>query len=121
MSLQFENAKAESQFDHYAEAWIKKYRCPDAADLAAIMQRAHDNLAGALPSVSAFERAYRELYAEGEVQLVTARFIEQTVAQPEVLTAEEYHRIPAAESARRYKTSPGFKASVDALIARKLI
>ena len=82
------------------------------------MQRAHDNLRGALPSVAAFERAYRELYAEGEVQLATEKFAEQVAVQPDVLTAEAYYKIPAAETARLYMASPVFKKQVDALIAK---
>lgn len=114
----FDSIKQEKEFDAAATAWIQKYRNPPQADMLEIMRRVLSyNRAVA---VSSFERAYRELVAEEAIGITTEKF-EQAAAQPDVLTAEAYHRIPAAEIARKYMYDRNFKASVDSLIARKLI
>jgi len=114
--MQFETLK---DFDHFAAEWLTKYRHPGTEDLAKVMERAHE--IGGLPCVSLFERAYRELYAAGEVKLAMEKIVEPVVAKPEVLTVEEYRKIPASQIARKYMIDKVFKSQVDSLIARKLI
>jgi hypothetical protein len=117
--MQFETIKEEKEFDAACSAWLHKYRHPDTADLAIVMQRAAE--LGGHPCVSLFERAYRELYAEGQVKPATEKLVEPVVAKPEVLTAEAYRKIPASQVARKYMTDRGFKSQVDALIKNREI
>jgi hypothetical protein len=74
--MKFNSEQHEAQFDRAADEWIRRYRNPGVEDLAAILQRAHENLNGAFPAVSAFERAYRELVAEGEVAICDQKYTE---------------------------------------------
>lgn len=115
----FQDHKLEAEFDAACSAWLQKYRHPKTQDLALVMKRAVE--IGGLPCVSLFERAYRELHAEGEVAMVTEKLVEPIVVKPEALTAEEYRKIPASQVARKYMTDRSFKAQVDNLIARKEI
>jgi hypothetical protein len=117
----FEDPKQEREFDAYASKWLLTIRRPPAEDLAKVLVRAHENLNGGLPSVATFERAWRELYQEGTVQLVLEPIKVEAVAKPEVLTAELYRKIPASQVARKYMTHKEFKKSVDRLIARREI
>jgi hypothetical protein len=119
--MEFETLQQEKQFDHFASEWISRYRHPGREDLAKVMQRAHENLAGNLPSVSAFERAYRELHSEGEVELVTEKLVEPVVAVRQRLTVDEYNSMRASDITRKYISDRTFKADVDDLIKRKLI
>jgi hypothetical protein len=119
--MEFENQKAEADFDSYAAQWLLRYRHPGTEALALVMQRAYDNLAGALPSVSAFERGYRELYAEGRLKLVTEKLVEPVMPVRQKLTVEEYRAMRADSVARKYMVDREFKRDVDSLIARKLI
>jgi hypothetical protein len=123
MPLQFESLQHEKDFDHACSLFLERHRFPGRDDLAKIMQRAHDNLAatGLPPSPSAFERAFLELHSEGEVALVTEKLVESLVEKPEVLTVEDYRKLPASTVARRYLVDRDFRKSVDSLIARKLI
>lgn len=69
--------------------------------------------AGALPAA---DRVLRPASSTGMPP--TRRFEPSTaVAHVPVLTAEEYHAIPASTMKMRYQREPAFKAQVDALIA----
>lgn len=115
----FQDLKEEKEFDAACSAWLKKYRHPGTSDLAKVLQRACR--IGGFPCASLFERAYRELHAEGEVALVMEKLVEPVVTESAILTAEEYRKIPASQVARRYMADREFKKSVDRLIARKEI
>ncbi len=105
-------------FDECAAEWLLKYRAPSTEDLARVMERAC-SYGRSVPSVSLLERAYRELLSEGKVALVTEKIVPPpTAVEPEVLTAEAYRKIPAAEIARRYMLDRSFKAQVDTLISQ---
>jgi hypothetical protein len=119
MKMQFESSKQEREFDHFAAEWLQRYRHPGTADLAKVMERAAE--IGGLPCVSLFERAWRELFSEGAVAMVTEKLVEPQVEKPEVLTAEAYKKIPASRVTRLYMTDRSFKAQVDSLISRRLI
>jgi hypothetical protein len=119
--MQFDTLKQEQEFDHYAAEFLLTKRNPSAADMALVMQRAFDNLNGAPASVSAFERAYRELYASGAVALVTEKLVEPIVQVRQRLTAEEYHAMPASLATRKYSNDRQFKSDVDALVAARKI
>ena len=124
MSLRFENLSEEKAFDHAASEWIIRYRYPGVEPTALVLQRAYDNLTAAklAPSVSAFERAYRELLFEKQVPLALTplEVPPESVKEPE-LTVEAYHALPAAEIAKRYLRGGAFRAGVDKLIAEKKI
>jgi hypothetical protein len=122
MSLQFESAQQEKAFDAAVSQWIRQTRYPGTTALALVMERAQASLkaAGLPPSVSALERAYRELYAEKAVPLVTEKLVVPD-AEP-TLTAEAYHKIPASEVARRLlRGDSKFRDQINSLIERKLI
>jgi hypothetical protein len=79
------------------------------------------------PRVSSFEqrrryatdkefKRYYDMYAD---QQLKARIAQEGAVVS--LTAEEYHRLPAATTVTRYRREPGFKAAVDSLIKRGLI
>jgi hypothetical protein len=102
-------------------AWLLKYRHPGTEDLARVMERVEE-IAGTLPpSVTLFEKAYRQLYAEQAVSLVVEKMKVPEVQVRSPLTLDEYRKIPASQVARRYMQDKDFKADVDDLIKRKLI
>ena len=79
------------------------------------------------PRVSSFEqrrryatdpvfKKYYDAYANQQLKAKIAQ--EDAVVS---LTAEEYHRLPAATIVTRYRREPRFKSAVDALIAKGLI
>lgn len=119
MSLTFQTASQEQEFDRVAADWVRKYRSPSADDFALIIQRAHENLRDAWPSISAFERAYRELVAEDGVAVCNEKYAEPQPASPAnaPLTAEAYRKLSANEVIRRYRNDRVFKGQIDALVA----
>jgi hypothetical protein len=117
MKLEFATARQEQEFDHCAQQWIRKYRSPSAEDMALIMVRAHENNNGATPSISAFERAYRELVAEGRMSICNEKYTEPVVVKRKHLTVEEYRLLAAQEVARRFMRDPFFAADVNKLIS----
>jgi hypothetical protein len=117
----FEDPKQEREFDACAAQWLLRYRSPAPEALCLIVQRVVDDLGEGLISIAHFEKAYRQMYAQGRLKLITEPLKVEAVAQPEVLTAEAYRKIPASQVARKYMTDRSFKASVDRLIARKEI
>jgi hypothetical protein len=119
--MQFETLKDEKEFDHYCSEWLHRYRFPGKEALTLVMQRAYDNMGDGLPSIAHFERAYRELYSEGRLLLITEPIKVEAVAQPEVLTADSYKKLSASFVTRKYLVDRNFKAQVDRLIARKEI
>lgn len=114
--MEFETLKQEQEFDHYASLFLLEKRNPKPEHMALVLVRAHENLNGAPPSISAFERAWRELYDEGSVPLAMEKLIVPVVEKPEVLTAEIYRTIPTSQATRKYRTDLSFKSQVDALI-----
>lgn len=118
MALQFKSLSDEKAFDHAASEWITRYRYPGVEPMALVLQRTYDNLMASklTPSVSAFERAYRELLFEKQVPLalIPLEVPPESVKEP-VLDAKTYHSIPAAVLSRKMQTQPGFRAQVEAL------
>jgi hypothetical protein len=117
--MQFNSVQEEEDFDSALATWLVKYRHPNTADLALVMEKAAS--IGGLPCVSLFERSYRELLAEGAVKLVVEKLVEPVVAKSEVLTAEEYRKIPVSQVLRKYMTDRNFKSQVDRLIHNREI
>jgi hypothetical protein len=102
-------------------AWLLKYRHPGTEDLARVMERVEE-IAGTLPpSVTLFEKAYRQLYAEQAVSLVVEKMKVPEVQVRSPLTIDEYKKLPASTVPRRYMQDPFFKKGVDELIRLKLI
>ena len=118
MALQFESLSAEKAFDHAASEWIVRYRYPGVAPTALVLQRAYDNLTASnlAPSVSAFERAYRELLFEKQVPLALTplEVPPESVKEPE-LTAEIYKSLPASVISHKMQTQKGFRDRIEAL------
>ena len=93
--------------------------------MALVMQRAHANLeaAGLPASVSAIERAYRELHYEKIIGLVTEPLAVSPADLEKTLTKEQYVALPANQVARDYLNNKGgwFRAAVDELVRSKQI
>jgi hypothetical protein len=119
--MQFDSLKTEQEFDRYAAEFLLKKRNPKPEHMALVLVRAYENLNGTPPSISAFERAWRELYEEKSVPLVMEKLVPPTVEKPEALTAEAYYKLPASEVIRRRNSDPLFRKQLDTLIARKEI
>jgi len=119
--MEFATEQLERDFDFAAAQWMLRYRAPSTEAVALVLQKVFDGLRDGLISIAHFEKAYRQLYAAGRLKLITEPLKVEAVAQSEVLTVEDYRKIPASEVARKYMVDRNFKAQVDRLIARKEI
>lgn len=121
--MQFENEQQEKEFDRYAAEFLLKKRNPKPEHMALVLVRAYENLAGAPPSISAFERAWLELYKEKSVPLVMEQLNVPAAEPAKTLTVEEYRSIPANQIARDYLNNKGgwFRGAVDELVRLKKI
>jgi hypothetical protein len=117
--------KMEKQIfaDHEAAGshWLLTVRHPGVQDLALVLARVREIAGDLPPSVTLWEKAYRQLYAEGQVSLVTEKMKVPEVKVRSHLSLDEYHKMPKSQVARLYMSSREFKADVDDLIRRKLI
>lgn len=108
------------EIENAASEWLCKHRATqDPQTLALIVERAKELVAKFNVSYcpSLFERSYRELAAEGAITPFRGKMetLLASQSQEDVLTPEEYHRMPSRELQVRLR-DPKFKLQVMQLI-----